>query len=263
MNKLIHGDCLEKMKDIPDGSVSTWITSPPYAKQRSYGGAESEDYIAWISPTLFEAKRIMSHDGSLFFNIKEHCNKGQRDLYVYKLIIHIVEDLGFRFVDEFVWNKTNPFPTGNKKRLKDGWERIYHFTKTSDYKFFPNECLIPSSSKNLIQEKRRNNTGRNHSTNGSGMNMEKRISTDMVRASNVITGSSSNINIKHPAVYPIYLPEFFIRLTTNEGDTIGDPFMGSGTTGVACKQTGRDFIGIEMDADYFKIAQDRINRVLA
>jgi len=257
---LYNGDSLDVLKTLTNDSVNTWITSPPYAKQRDYGGAESGDYISWISPMLSEIKRTMASDGSFFFNIKEHCHKGQRDLYVYKLVIHMVEELGFRFVDEFIWNKTNPFPTGSKKRLKDGWERIYHFTKTNDYKFFPNECLIKSTSKNLEQEKKRNNIGRNLSTNGSGMNMSKRISTDMVRPSNVITGSSSNLNIEHPAVYPSYLPEFFIKLTTKVGDTVGDMFMGSGTTGIIAKELNRKFVGIELNKEYFELATERINK---
>jgi len=257
-NHLFNGDCLDVMSGLQDGSINTWITSPPYAKQREYNGADSNEYIDWISPMLSEAKRTLADDGSLFFNIKEHCDKGQRDLYVYKLVIHMVEELGFRFVDEFIWNKTNPFPTGNKKRLKDGWERIYHFTKSKDYKFKPNDVLVKSTSKNLEQEKKRNNIGRNLSTNGSGMNMSKRISTDMVRPSNVITGSSSNLNIGHPAVFPEYLPEFFIKVSTDMGDIVGDMFMGSGTTGVACKNLNRRFIGIELDDAYFEIAKERV-----
>ena len=91
------------------------------------------------------------------------------------------------------------------------------------------------------------------------MNMSKRICSDMVRPSNVITGTSSNANIGHPAVFPIYLPEFFIKLATKEGDVVGDMFLGSGTTGVAAKNLNRDFIGIELDEAYFNIAKERIN----
>ncbi len=261
---MIHnGDCLQFMKtNIPDGYVNTWITSPPYAKQRDYNGADSKDYVEWISPILKEVKRTLTDDGSFFFNIKEHCDKGQRDLYVYKLVIHMVEELGFRFVDEFVWNKTNPFPTGSKKRFKDGWERIFHFTKTNDYKFKPNEVLVKSESKWLDSQKRRKNKGAHSTTNNSGMNMSKRITNEMVRPSNVLTGSSSNINIGHPAVFPDYIPEFFIKVTTDEGDRVGDMFMGSGTTGIASKTLNRKFIGCELDNEYFEIAKERLDRVV-
>ena len=252
------GDCLEVMKTIEDNSVDLWVTSPPYAKQRDYNGADSKSYIEFISPIILEAKRTLSENGSIFFNIKEHCEKGQRDLYVYKMVIHFVEELGLRLVDEFIWNKTNPFPTGAKTRLKDGFERIYHFTKSNKHNFYPNNVLVKSTSKWLESEKRRKNKGEHNVTNGSGMNMQKRISSDMVRPSNVIIGTSSNENIGHPAVYPIYFAEFFIKVGTAEKMTVGDMFMGSGTTGIACKNTNRNFIGIELDEKYYDIACKRL-----
>ena len=255
---LMQGDCLERMKEIPSGSVDLWMASPPYAKQRDYNGVDSTNYIEFISPIVEEAMRILSDEGSVFINIKEHCKNGVRDLYVFKMIIHLSDNLGFRFVDEYIWNKTNPFPTGAKTRLKDGYERVLHFTKSKKYKFYPDNVLVKSESKWLDSEKRRANKGKHDVTNGSGMNMSKRICSDMVRPSNVITGTSSNSNIGHPAVYPTYLPEFFIKLVTDEGDTIGDMFMGSGSTGIAAKNLNRKFIGIEMDVNYYCIATERV-----
>ena len=259
MMKLINDDCLNAMKLMPCNSVNTWMTSPPYARQREYNGADSKDYIDFVSPIFIEALRTLSEDGSIFWNIKEHCKDGQRDLYVLKMILHFVEDLGARFVDEFIWVKTNPFPTGSNTRLKDGYERVLHFTKSKNHKFFPSNVLVKSESKWLDGEKRRKNKGGHNVNNGSGMNMSKRIALDMVRPSNVITGTSSNENIGHPAVYPLYLPGFFIKLSTCVGDVVGDMFMGSGTTGIAAKQLGRDFIGMEIDSKYFNIAKGRIN----
>tara|TARA_R100001480_G_scaffold1874_1_gene5952 strand:+ start:67 stop:870 length:804 start_codon:yes stop_codon:yes gene_type:complete len=256
--ELILGDSLEILKNMEEKTVNTWITSPPYAKQRKYNGAESKDYLEFITPIIVEAKRTLKDEGNIFINIKEHCDKGQRDLYVFKMIIHFVEVVGLRFVDEFIWNKTNPFPTGSSSRLKDGYERVLHFTKSKKYQFYPNNVLIKSESKWLDSEKRRNNKGEHSVKNNSGMNMSKRVVSDMVRPSNVIKGTSSNLNIGHPAVFPNYLPEFFIKLTTNAGDVIGDMFMGSGTTGIVCKNLKRDFIGIELDKEYYKLAQKRI-----
>lgn len=254
---LMIGDCLNKMNEIDDGSVDLLVTSPPYAKQRNYNGAESRDYIDFIAPIISLAMLKLKETGSIVINIKEHTEKGGRDLYVYKMIIHFVETLGLKLVDEYVWVKTNPFPTGSKKRFKDGWERCLHFSK-GEHNFYPEQCLVKSESKWLESEKKRSNKGEHNVTNGSGMNMSKRIATDMVRPSNVITGSSSNTNIGHPAVYPVYLPEYFIKAMTMEGDTVLDPFMGSGSTGVACANLGRKFIGIEMETNYFGIAKSRI-----
>tara|TARA_R110000744_G_scaffold284370_1_gene395710 strand:+ start:55 stop:852 length:798 start_codon:yes stop_codon:yes gene_type:complete len=246
------------MKTIKDNSIDLWVTSPPYAKQRDYNGADSKSYLEFISPILLEAKRTLNENGSIFFNIKEHCKNGQRDLYVYKMVIHFVENLGLRLVDEFIWNKTNPFPTGAKTRLKDGFERVYHFTKSKKHNFYPENVLVKSTSKWLESEKRRKNKGEHNVTNGSGMNMQKRIATDLVRPSNVITGTSSNENIGHPAVYPTYFAEFFVKVGSAEGMTVGDMFMGSGTTAISCMNTNRKFIGIELDEKYYEIAKKRV-----
>lgn len=260
-NETLHlmlGDCLTRLKEIPDNSVKAVITSPPYAKQRDYNGYSDADYAAFMLPIIQEIKRVLTPDGSFMMNIKEHCDKGQRSLYVYKMVIDIVEKIGLRFVDEFIWNKTNPFPTGSKKRFKDGFERCYHFSKSKDYTFNPEAVLVKSESKWLDGEKRRKNKGEHNCKNGSGMNMAKRVASDMVRPSNVITGSSSNLNIGHPAVFPLYLPEFFVKVLSNEGDTVLDPFMGSGSTGIAAVTHNRKFIGIELDEKYFELAKERV-----
>ena len=237
------------------------ITSPPYAMQRkdTYGGVPISEYISWFLDISAGMKESLSDTGSLVLNIKENVVDGQRDLYVFKLIIAMVEEQGWRFVEEYIWNKTNPFPTGNKRRLKDGYERCLHFTKTKGYKFFPANALVKSESKWLESEKRRTKTGVHNVTNGSGMNMSRRVANDMVRRGTVITGSTSNKNIAHPATFPMYLPSVFIDLMTEEGDTVCDPFMGSGTTGDAAISSGREFIGIEMDKGYFEHTEARLN----
>lgn len=173
------------------------------------------------------------------------------------MVIDFVETLGLHFVDEYIWVKTNPFPTGAKTRFKDGWERCLHFSK-GKHAFYPEQCLVKSESKWLDSEKKRKNKLEHNTNNGSNMNMSRRVAEDMVRPSNVIIGSSSNINIGHSAVYPTYLPEYFIKAMTAEDDLVLDPFMGSGTTGVACKNLNRKFIGIELDEGYFNISKNRI-----
>lgn len=258
INTILEGDCLFKLKSMPENSVDLIVTSPPYAQQRkdTYGGIDELDYPAWIAEVVKECNRVLKPSGSLVLNIKEHAVDGARSLYVYKSVLLIAEEMVL--VDEFIWNKTNPFPTGSKKRLKDGFERCFHFTKTKSYKFNPNNVLVKSESKWLDSEKRRKNTGAHDTTNGSGMNMSKRIASDLVRPSNVITMPTSCINIGHPAVYPVDLPEFFIKLLTDEGDVVLDPFMGSGSTALAAINTDRKFVGIEREVEYVSLANKRI-----
>ena len=167
---------------------------------------------------------------------------------------------GWRWVEEHVWNKTNPYPTGSQRRLKDGFERCLHFAKTRDYQFFPDEMKTKSDSTYTQDNKRRKNQGAFSTHNGSEFVMKKRLTDDMVRPSTVLTLASSCINIGHPATFPIGLPEFFIRLMTKVGDMVLDPFAGSGTTLLAAKKLGRQYMGAESLPEYCWLAVRRLSQ---
>lgn len=261
IDKIYHGDCLSTLPDLylKYGQFADLvITSPPYAEQRksTYGGISEKDYPDWMLSVARACMKVLKPSGSLVINIKEHVDGGVRSLYVLKTILLLASE--FRFVDEFIWHKTNPFPTGNKKRLKDGFERCLHFTKSPRYKFFPNNVRAKSTSKYADDNARRKNKGAHNTTNGSGMNMSRRIMTDLVRPSNVITLPASSLNIGHPAVFPVELPEFFIKLMTEPGDIVLDPFMGSGTTAIAALRQGRCYVGVEKCGEYIRLAESRI-----
>ena len=259
--QLIHGDCLEKMKDIPDGSVDCVITSPPYALQRknTYGGVQEDMYIEWFIPIAYEIKRILRDTGSFFLNIKPHCKEGQRVLYVMKLVIELTELVGFRFSDEFVWTKIG-VPGRFKGRFKNAFEPVYHFTKKDGYTHNPYAVATEAKEVSLKRYKRK---ACGESKNGSGFaGMRKEITSNLALPSNHIhipqKSNQYTVQSKHSAVFPVELPEFFIKAFSNLNDVILDPFMGSGTTGVACINTNRQFIGIEKDDKYFEIAKKRI-----
>lgn len=256
-NKIICMDCIQYMKSIPDNEIDLVVTSPPYAQQRkNYQGISENDFPDWFSTVGREIQRVLKPSGSFVLNIKEHVNNGVRSAYVLKTVLLLSEIMNW--TDTYIWNKTNPFPTGSKKRLKDGFEYCYWFTKTNDYQFFPENVLVKSQSKWLESEKKRKNKGVHNVTNGSGMNMSKRISTDMVRPSNVLTLPVDTTNHQHPATFPLGLPEFFIKLMTKEGDIVYDPFAGSGTTLLAAKQLNRCYIGTEINTDYVKLTKNRL-----
>jgi site-specific DNA-methyltransferase (adenine-specific) len=258
LNKVIQGDCLEVLKTLPEDSVDLIITSPPYAEQRkdTYGGIPEDEYPDWMLHVARAAMRVLKPTGSLVINIKEHVNNGVRSPYVLKTTLLLATE--FYYVDEYIWEKTNPMPTGSKKRLKDGFERCLHFTKTLDYQFYPDALLTKSTSKYCGSNERRKNKGAFSTKNGSNMAMGRRITGAMVRPSNVFTFPTSCTSINHPAVFPPELPSRFMQLLTKNGDIVLDPFMGSGTTGVVCKQLGRHYIGIESKAEYVALANKRI-----
>lgn len=259
LNIIVNADCLEYMRRIQDESIDVVITSPPYANQResSYGGVSESEYQKWMISIANQIYRILKQSGSFVLNIKEHVNDGRRSTYVLRTVLALSEILMWN--DTFIWNKPNPYPTGSKKRLKDGFEYCYLFTKTADYKFNPDRVLIRSTSEYLESELRRSNKGEHNVTNGSGMNMSHRYADEFVRPSNVITMPPDNTNHRHPATFPIGLPDFFIRLLTDENDIVFDPFAGSGTSLVAAKRLRRNYIGCEINQEYIEIINDRID----
>ena len=246
IDKMICADCLAYMKTMPEESVDLVVTSPPYAQQRkkAYGGIDKNDFPLWFLNVSREIYRILKPTGSFVLNIKEHVENGRRSTYVLKTLLLLSEV--FIWNDTYIWNKTNPFPTGSKRRLKDGFEYCFLFTKTKEYKFYPNNVLVKSTSKYLESEKRRKNSGSHDVNNGSGMNMSRRYVSDMVRPSNVISFPTDTTNHSHPATFPLALPDFFIRLLTEEGDLVYDPFAGSGTTLRAAENLGRHYLGTDI-----------------
>lgn len=261
ISTIYAGDVRDMLLMFDEDSVDLVVTSPPYAERRkkAYGGIPAENYVEWFLPISAELLRVLKPTGSFVLNIKESVSDGERQVYVYELALAL-RTQGWVFVDEFIWHKANPFPTGNRNRLKDGFERCYHFAKTKKFKFFPDAVRTKSTSKWAHDNERRKNKGAHPTTNGSGMNMSRRIIGDLVRPSNVMTMPSSSISIEHPAVFPTELPEFFIKLMTEKGDVVLDPFMGSGTTALAARGLRRRYAGVELSEDYLWLSGKRLAR---
>jgi site-specific DNA-methyltransferase (adenine-specific) len=262
---ILFGDCLDIMKNLPDNIIDLIITSPPYANQRksTYGGIQEKDYVDWFLPISIEAKRILKSSGSFFLNIKPHTNKGERSLYVFDLVSRLKRDVGFLFVEEYCWVK-NAFPTGTYGRFKNGFEPIYHFTKSNPslITFNALACGTP-----ITEVSRKRSFRKNSETpkNGSKMfvNRDNIKNIELARPSNVInvnnvTNQFSN-KITHSAVFPEKLVEFFIKSFTNENDLVLDMFAVSGTTGVVCKKNNRQFILIDNQIDSVELMRTRLN----
>ena len=132
---LYHGNSKKILKEIPDNSVDTVITSPPYFNLRKYSNSKKEIgqeideniYIANLIDIFIECKRVIKNDGNIFINI------GNYGLIAEKLLIHLSKFLILQ--NKIIWNKPNPMPTGGPK-LTNAWEYIFHFTKSNDYKIF-------------------------------------------------------------------------------------------------------------------------------
>ena len=257
---LYNGDALATLKTLTAASVDLVVTSPPYADRRknAYGGVTSDKYVDWFTPLAKEIKRVLKDDGSFFLNIKPHCVDGERDLYVMKLVIALREQVGLRFVDEFSWTRLG-VPGKFKGRFKNAFEPVYHFSKTKDFKHFPYEVAKPAKEISLARYKRKIC---GHADNGSGFGVHKEIKCKVALPSNHLhipqKSNQYTMQAKHPAVYPIELPEFFIKAFSEQNDVVLDPFSGSGTTSVAASRNLRNSIAIERDGEYLNLSIERI-----
>jgi len=237
--RLILGDCLQVMQRIPDGSVDMVCTDPPYGTT-----ACKWDAVIPFEPMWAQLKRIVKPNGAIVLMASQP--------FTSALIMSNVAM--FRY--QWIWEKNKA--TGHlnaKKRPLVSHEDVVVFSKAPT-NYFPQglvEKETPSISKGD-----RGRKGVGSSGDCYGAATKDAVQTHGNYPRSVI---QFPVDIKaefHPTQKPVALMEYLIRTYTNPGETVLDFTMGSGTTGVACKNLGRSFIGIEMDADYFAVASARI-----
>ncbi len=261
--QLFQGDCLAILPGIKDSSVDLIVTSPPYADQRkdTYGGVHPDTYVDWFLPIAAELKRVLKPEGSFVLNIKERVLNGERHTYVLELILAMRKQ-GWLWTEEYVWHKKNSYPGKWPNRFRDGWERCLHFTKQKHFALYQDAVRVPmgdwsqSRLRNLSETDKRRDNSRVQS--GFGKKIDNWIGRDLAYPDNVLHLATECSNRGHSAAFPVELPSWFIKLFTQMGDVVLDPFLGSGTTAIAAKQLDRRCIGIEMNPTYFQVAQQRL-----
>ena len=262
-DQIINGDCFEVLQQLPENCVDLIVTSPPYADQRksTYGGIKPDQYVDWFSPKAEQFKRVLKPTGSFILNIKERVVNGERHTYVMELVIALRKQ-GWLWTEEYMWHKKNSHPGKWPNRFRDNWEHLFHFTKAKHFKMYQDQVMVPVGDwaqdrlKNLSNtDKRRDNS---KVGSGFGKNISNWVGRDMVYPSNVLHMATECYNRQHSATFPVALPEWFIKLMTQEGDLVLDPFNGAGTTCVAAKKHNRHFLGIDTNEEYCQIASDRL-----
>ena len=261
---ILSGDCLEKLKEVASSSVDLIVTSPPYADQRknTYGGIKPEKYVAWFIPIAAELFRVLKNDGTFILNIKEKVQNGERSTYVLELILEMKRQ-GWLWTEEFIWHKKNCYPGKWPNRFRDAWERLLQFNKSKKFNMYQEAVMVPMGdwAKNRLKNLSDIDKIRDDSKVGSGFgkNISNWLDRDMAYPTNVLHLATECGNKNHSAAFPESLPEWFIKLFTQEYDTVLDPFMGSGTTVFVANRMNRNAIGIDIVDEYCKKVQKKIN----
>jgi site-specific DNA-methyltransferase (cytosine-N4-specific) len=263
-------DSLSLMKNLPDGSIDLVVTSPPYALhfKKEYGNADQKDYVQWLLPFAAEIKRVMKPTGSFVLNLGGAWQPGApvRSLYHYRMLLVLVDELGFDLAQEFFWYNPAKMPAPaewvnvRRIRVKDSVEYIFWLVKDPMAKADNRHVLQPYSEdmKRLIKR------GVKQTIRPSGHVITGSFATDqggsippnLIQCGNNESNSSYMKSVKaagekvHPARFPSELPRFFIEFLTSPGDTVLDPFAGSNTTGYVAECLRRKWISIELNEDY-------------
>jgi len=265
LNSIICGDALEVLKTLPSESVDLIVTSPPYAdrRQKTYGGVPPEKYVEWFVPIANELHRVLKSNGSFVLNIKEKAENGERHTFVIELILELRKH-GWLWTEEYIWHKKNCYPGKWPNRFRDAWERCLHFTKQRKFRMYQEAVMVPVGTWAEKRLSKLSKTDRlrdeSRTLSGFGKNVSKWLGREWVYPTNVLYIATESSNKNHSAAFPIALPMWFIRLFTKEGDIVLDPFVGSGTTAVACRELRRNYIGIDIKKEYCELARSRLRQ---
>lgn len=291
--QIIQGDSLDILKTLHDNSVQTCVTSPPYWGLRDYGvagqlGLEKtpEKYVAHMVEVFREVRRVLKDDGTLWLNLgdsyaaggngghgaKQHSNRGTRALaghpkkappglkpkdlvgIPWRVAFALQAD-GWYLRQDIIWNKPNPMPESVTDRCTKAHEYIFLFSKSPRYYF--KQLLEPAA-----WDGRRDTCykgGPKDMAGGALERWQRGENGEYLRnKSSVWTVATKPNKGAHFATFPPDLIEPYILSGAPIDGVVLDPFMGSGTTGYVARKHDRDFIGIELNPEYIKLAQARI-----
>jgi site-specific DNA-methyltransferase (cytosine-N4-specific) len=273
------GDSAALLAALPSESVNLVVTSPPYALhfKKEYGNVDKADYVAWFRPFGEQIYRTLTADGSFVLNIGGSYNPGSptRSLYHFKLLLMLCEDVGFRLAQECFWFNPAKLPTPaewvnvRRMRVKDSVEYIWWFSK-SDWPKADNRKVLTDYSDDMKRLLRR---GYRAKQRPSGHTITAKFQQDRGGSipSNLIERGNNESNSDyiracsdagyspHPARFPRALPEFFVKLLTDERDLVVDPFGGSNMTGATAEDLRRRWLCFEANLDYLMGSRVRFN----
>lgn len=280
LGKIYQGDSLRLLTDLEPASVDLIMTSPPFGlvRKKEYGNVEASQYLDWFKPFAAHFHRVLKETGSLVIDIGGAWNPGTptRSLYHFKLLIMLCETFGFHLAQDFYWWNPSRLPTPaewvtvRRIRVKDAIDAVWWFSKTPWPKASNRRVLQPysKSMRELLKK------GYRAKKRPSGHDISDKFAVDNGAAipPNLIAIPNTESNsyylrycqergiTPHPARYPAALPEYFIRMLTDEGDRVLDPFAGSRVTGEVCERLQRRWLCVELVEEYLLGARGRFER---
>ena len=266
INQIVLGNCLDILSSYAEQSVNLIVTSPPYADSRksTYGGIHPDHYVEWFLPISEQLFRVLKNDGSFILNIKEKALNGERHTYVLELILALKKQ-GWFWTEEYIWHKKNCSPGKWPNRFRDAWERCLQFNKQKKFKMNQEAVMVPTGewAKTRLNKLGENDKIRFNSQVGSGFgkNIANWVGRDLAYPSNVLHLATECGNKNHSAAFPKSLPAWFIKLFSDPGDLVLDPFVGSGTTCIVAYELQRNYLGIELKQEYYQIALANLNEL--
>ncbi|MCC6946712.1 MAG: site-specific DNA-methyltransferase [Bradyrhizobiaceae bacterium] len=278
--QVVQGDSLDVLRNFRDGSVDLFMTSPPFGlvRKKDYGNVEADEYVEWFKPFATEMYRCLKDSGSLVIDIGGAWNKGYptRNLYHFKLLIALCEEIGFHLAQDFYWWNPARLPTPaewvtvRRIRVKDAINTVWWLSKTPWPKASNRRVLQPYSP--AMQTLLENGYTAKKRPSGHDISEKFSINNGAAIPPNLIAVPNTESNSyylryceerglsPHPARYPAELPEFFVRMLTDIRDTVVDPFAGSCITGEVCERLQRDWTCIEILMEYCEAARGRFIR---
>ena len=270
LGSIIHSDSLKRLKKHNDKSIDLIVTSPPFAltREKGYGNKKGDDHLDWLKKfgKVFYDK--LKDEGSLVIDFGGSWvpNQPTRNLHQFKIPIIFHEELGFHLAQEFFWWNTSKMPspaswvTISRERITDSVNYIFWFSKTPNPKANNRKILKPYSKRMQTMIKNQTYNMRDRPSEHKISKVWAKDNGGAIPQNFFPYGNSSNdpyfkycekIGVKkHPARFGHFIPEFFIRFLTDEGDLVVDPFAGSCTTGAVAEQLSRKWECIDLDKDY-------------
>ena len=266
--RILIGDVRERLRDLPDGAVRCVVTSPPYWGLRDYGhdgqiGLEEtvDGYVAEMVEVFREVRRVLADDGTLWLNLGDSYGSGKQLVGIPWRVALALQADGWYLRQDIIWHKPNPMPESVTDRCTKAHEYVFLLTKSPRY-YYDREPIREPISPNWSSKNAPNmpKMGTHRLTEGARNNWERRAYDEPKGANKRSVWSVRTKPFKdaHFAVMPEAVVEPCVLAGSAAGDTVLDPFSGSGTVGVVALRHGRKYVGCELNAEYAALSERRI-----